>query len=60
MKRKRGKPVTHPKICIIETGQIFDTYTEAAKSINGNRFGVYRCAIGIQKTHHGYHIIFIK
>jgi len=57
-KRKRGRPPTHPKVMNKETGDIFDTYTEAAKAIGGSRVGVYRCVTGMQKHHHGYHFIF--
>lgn len=59
-KRKRGRPVIHPKVICLETGEVFDTYTEAGCSIGGNRFGVYRCCIGIQKHHHHYHFSFIE
>lgn len=52
-----GKPVIHPKVCCLETGEVFDTYTDAAKSVNGDRCGIRRCAEGIQSHHKGYHWI---
>lgn len=58
--KKRGKPVTHKPVMNVETGDIFDTYTEAAEAIGGSRFGVYKCAIGIQSHHHGFHFIFVE
>lgn len=54
-KQKPGKPVTHPPVICEETGQIFKTYKAAAESIGGSRPNVYRCCIGIQKQHKGYH-----
>lgn len=50
-----GKPVTHPKVCCLETGEVFDTYTAAADSVGGSRTGIRRCVEGIQKHHKGYH-----
>lgn len=58
-KRRPGRPVTHPPVICEETGRIFKTYTEAAESINGWRSSVYRCAIGIQRQHNGYHFSFV-
>lgn len=54
-----GKPPDHPKVRNIETGEIFDTYTEAAKAIGGDRSNVKRVAYGIQSHHRGYHFEFI-
>lgn len=59
MKRKRGKPVTHPKIKC-SNGKIYDTYTEAAKDIGGSRFGVMKCCCMGQSHHHGYKFCFTK
>lgn len=58
--RKRGKPVTHPKIVCVDTGELFDTYTEAANAIGGSRWGVMRCCFKMQKHHRGYHFIFTR
>lgn len=52
--KKRGKPVTHPKVIDTTTGYIYNTYTEAANAINGCRVGVMRTCIGIQKHHHNH------
>ena len=48
-----GKPVSHPPVVNCKTGEVFETYTEAAKSVNGSRFGVMKCCTGMQKYHHG-------
>lgn len=59
MNRKRGKPVTHPRIKCIETGEEFETYKEAGESIGGSRFGVRKVCEGTQKHHHGKHYIWV-
>lgn len=56
-KRGKGKPVTHPKIRCVETGEVYDTYTEAGKAIGGSRYGIRKCCEGTQKHHHGRHYI---
>lgn len=42
------------KVICVETGQVFDTYEEAARWCNGRRFGIYRCCNGKQKQYQGY------
>lgn len=59
MKRKRGKPVTHPLIIHVESGKVYKEYTQAAKDIGGSRHGVRRCCEGTQRHHHGQHYIWI-
>ena len=54
-KRRPGRPVTHPKVVCSETGEVFDTYKEAAQSVDGSRFGVMRCCTGVYKMHKGLH-----
>ena len=60
MTRKPGRPPKHPPILNVETGDIFETYTEAAKKINGDRTNVRRVAYGTQSQHKGYHFIFVE
>ena len=62
MKRydKPGKPVTHEPVMHVETGEIYKTYSEAAKAVDGNRWGVRYTAIGIQKSHKGQHFVYVK
>lgn len=57
VKRKRGKPITHPKVKCVETGEVYSTYTEAGKAVGGSRYGVRKCCEGTQKHHHGRHYI---
>lgn len=47
--------MTHPKVVCAETGEVFDTYKEAAQSVDGSRFGVMRCCTGVYKVHKGLH-----
>ena len=54
-KRGPGKPIVHPKVLCRETGIIFTSYTDAAASIGGSRYGVRKCCEGTQRHHHGYH-----
>lgn len=60
MKRKRGKPVTHPPIVHVESGKVYKEYTQAAEAIGGSRHGVRRCCEGTQRHHHGQHYIWNK
>ena len=56
---KPGKPPEHPRVRNIETGDIFVTYTEAAKAIDGDRTNVKRVIFGVQSHHKGYHFEFV-
>ena len=56
---KPGKPPNHLAVQNVETGDIFKTYTEAAKAINGDRSNVKRVAFGVQSHHKGYHFVFV-
>lgn len=40
---------------IIETGEVFSSYSECARYINGSKRHVGECAEGIRQTHKGYH-----
>ena len=57
-KRKRGKPIKHPKILDLTTQTIYNTYTEAANAVGGSRFGVMRCCEGLQEHHRGHIFVF--
>lgn len=59
-KRRPGKPVVHPNVLWMETGEVFKTYTEAAEAVGGSRFGVMRVCNGRYKTHQGQHFMHIK
>ena len=54
-----GKPPIHLPVINLETGDIFDTYTEAAQAIGGDRTNVKRVACGVQSHHKGYHFAFV-
>ena len=57
-----GRPINHPKIMIIETGEIFESYEDVAKAIQGSRGGVYAClrGTGQRRTHMGYSFKFVE
>ena len=57
--RRPGKPPNHPPIVVLETGEIFDTFKEAADSIGGDGSNVRRVAYGVQSHHKGYHFCFL-
>ena len=57
--KKKGKPVIHPKIIDLDTGKIFDTFTEAGESVNGNRGGVRKCCDNMQEHHKGHHFKYL-
>ena len=53
--RKNGRPLeNNRKVRIVETGEVYDNYVEAAKAINGNRTCVYLCLKGNRPKHLGY------
>lgn len=53
--RKRVKEVNGKKVQCIETGEIFETLTDAAKKMKANRHGIGYCCVGKQKTCGGFH-----
>lgn len=53
MKPSRNR--AHLSILHVETGNVYRTYSSAAKAIGGNRWGVRYCCMGIQKQHKGQH-----
>lgn len=44
---------------IIETGEIFPSCVECARSIGGSSSGIHDCKTGRQKQHHGFHFEFL-
>lgn len=57
---KRGRPVHHPKILILETGEVCSSYNEVAKKVGGNRGNVYLCLIGMRRNVNGYHFRYLR
>lgn len=59
---RRGRPVNHPKIMVIETGEVYISYEDVAKAIGGRRSGVQACLKGTGKrcSHMGYHFKFVN
>lgn len=57
-----GRPINHPKVMIVETGEVYDSYEEAAKAIGGRRSGVHAClrGTGNRRTHMGYTFKFVE
>lgn len=56
MNKKRGRPNSDKKILIVETGEVFSGYSEAATKVKGNRGCVYLCCHSPKgrKKHKGY------
>lgn len=54
IKRKRGKPIVHPPVLDVETQDIYESFTEAAEAINGDRNSVRRVCEGIQSHCNGH------
>ena len=54
-KFKNGRPLINDRpVRIIETGEVFKNYIEAAKAIDGSRSCVYLCLTGNRASHKGY------
>lgn len=51
---------THLPIKHVETGKVYSSYSEAARAVNGNRWGVRYCAMGIQNSHMGQHFKYVR
>lgn len=47
------------RVQIVETGEIFDSFSDCAKSIGGTISGIHDCKSGRQKKHRGYHFRFL-
>lgn len=45
-------------IRIVETGEIFKSFTDCAAAIGGTISGIHDCKSGRQKQHRGYHFKF--
>lgn len=57
--RKNGRPIENNRpVRIVETGQVYKNYIEAANAINGNRACVYLCLRGDRPTHMGYSFVY--
>ena len=52
-RRKRGRPVNHPRVVNPNTGKTYDTFTEAGADCGGTRWGVMRACEGYQRHHRG-------
>ena len=55
---KPGKPPVHPPVTVWETGETFETFTEAGDSVGCTRWGVMRCCEGVQDHSHGFHFYY--
>ena len=52
----REPPCPNPiPVEIIETGDVFGSYSECARYINGSKRHLGECVEGIRQTHKGYH-----
>lgn len=43
------------KVRCVETGEVYDSITDAATAINGDPSTISKCVRGVLKTHKGYH-----
>lgn len=63
---KKGRPSVYQKeglkIRIVELGEDFESFSEAANRIGGTRGGVHAClrGTGNRRTHMGYTFKFVK
>lgn len=53
-KKHRGRPINHKKVRVIETGNIYKSYADAAKAIQGHKGDILLCLRGHRKRHKGY------
>ena len=43
------------KVRIVETGEEFESLTNCANHVGGQKSGISACLLGKKKTHKGYH-----
>lgn len=55
-----GRPINHPKIKVIETGEIYDSYEDTAKAINGNRGNILQCLRGLRQKCNGFTFRYVE
>ena len=44
---------------VVETGQVYPSYTDCARAIGGTVSGIHDCKSGRQRQHRGYHFEFL-
>lgn len=47
------------RVQVVETGEIFDSFSDCAKAIGGTVSGIHDCKSARQKKHRGYHFRFL-
>ena len=60
LKNSKGVSNRHPNIKIIETGEIFDSYTSAANILGCSSTNVQSALLGKSKTCCGYHLTYLN
>ena len=59
--KKNGRPPTENReVRIVETGETFKNYREAAEAIGGNRSCIYLCLRGYRPHHLGYTFEYVE
>lgn len=55
LKKVKGRPIR-----VVETGDIYESEAECARSINGIQGNIALCLIGRRHTHRGYHFEYVE
>lgn len=50
----RGRPINHWPVQINETGEVYVSYADAARAINGHKGDILLCLRGLRFSHKGY------
>ena len=50
----RGRPINHWPVQINETGEVYVSYADAARAINGHKGDILLCLRVLRVSHKGY------
>lgn len=58
---KNGRPIENKvPVKILETGEIYPSYREAADAVDGDRSCVWQCVKGYRTKHKGFTFVYSK
>lgn len=57
--KKNGRPIENNRpVKILETGEVYSSYRDAADAVNGDRSCVWQCVKGYRVKHKGYTFVY--
>lgn len=57
--KRNGRPIENNRpVKILETGEVYSSYREAADAVKGDRACVWQCVNGFRSKHKGYTFVY--